>query len=94
VLHGRDCRPHGPEWKALMRQAGFEPRVRIPAEQLVERPRGKKPGAVWEHRCPVCQMVRMNRRRVPRWRCAACREAGLEGKLIIKRHLQPGRADS
>jgi hypothetical protein len=35
-LHGRGCRPHGAEWKTLMRAAGFEPRVRVPVELLPE----------------------------------------------------------
>src|SRR3990172_3344348 len=33
-IHGRCARPHGPEWRALMRAAGFEPRTRIPREVL------------------------------------------------------------
>lgn len=33
-LHGRDCRPHGTEWKGLMRKAGYQARTRIPEEQL------------------------------------------------------------
>jgi hypothetical protein len=33
-LHGPACRPHGGEWRALMRQAGYEARARIPEEQL------------------------------------------------------------
>lgn len=28
LLHGRSARPHGREWKDLMRRAGYEPRVR------------------------------------------------------------------
>ncbi len=28
-LNGGMCRPHGPEWKAFMRKAGFEPRTRL-----------------------------------------------------------------
>jgi hypothetical protein len=31
-LHGGGPRPHGPEWKALMRAAGFPARARVPAE--------------------------------------------------------------
>lgn len=30
ALNGNNCRPHGREWQALMRRAGFIPRVRIP----------------------------------------------------------------
>jgi predicted SprT family Zn-dependent metalloprotease len=33
-LHGSDCRPHGSEWKALMRTAGYPARTRIPEGQL------------------------------------------------------------
>jgi len=29
-LYGAVAHPHGPEWEAMMRTAGFEPRVRIP----------------------------------------------------------------
>ena len=29
-LHGTRIRPHGPEWKALMRDAGYEPKTRLP----------------------------------------------------------------
>jgi predicted SprT family Zn-dependent metalloprotease len=28
--HGDRIRPHGPEWKALMRAAGYEPKTRLP----------------------------------------------------------------
>ena len=33
-LHGRDCRPHGSEWKTLMRAAGYPARTRIPEDLL------------------------------------------------------------
>ena len=55
-LHGRQARPHGREWAALMRAAGFEPRVRAPWQDDVDRT--EKPPrrvALYEHRCPVCQ---------------------------------------
>ncbi len=40
---------------------------------------------MWEHQCPVCRLRRLARRPVPQWRCAACREAGLEGELVVTR---------
>lgn len=85
-LHGSRVRPHGPEWKALMSAAGFEPRVRLPHTEL-ERlpPRSRGARILWEHRCPVCQMQRLAGRPVRQWRCAACRDAGLEGALVISR---------
>jgi predicted SprT family Zn-dependent metalloprotease len=85
-LHGRSARPHGPEWQALMRKAGFAPRVRIPAAELDRLPLpARRARVLWEHRCPVCQASRVAGRPVRAWRCAACRAAGLSGKLEIQR---------
>lgn len=84
ALNGTEVRPHGAEWRALMQAAGFEPRVKLPAHLLPDvPPRQRRPGKLWNHRCPVCHASRVARCRVPRWRCAACRAAGLEGALVI-----------
>jgi predicted SprT family Zn-dependent metalloprotease len=86
---GPSARPHGPEWRNLMRRVGFEPRTAIPVSQQTARPSGSKPPALarsrYEHRCPVCQFTRFARRPVARWRCAACVAAGLDGALQIRR---------
>lgn len=88
---GKSVKPHGPEWKALVRKAGFEPRVQIPTG----RPRSvsattaarsrKVPSTLWAHRCPVCQMTRIAHRSVPQWRCESCVKDGLDGRLVIER---------
>jgi predicted SprT family Zn-dependent metalloprotease len=85
-LQAHPVRPHGPEWRALVRAAGFEPRVRMAPDHVAGR-RTDTTGyrALWEHRCPVCQMHRLARRPVRRWRCTSCRSAGLEGALVITR---------
>ncbi len=41
--------------------------------------------AVYEHRCPVCQTMRLARRPVGQWRCAECLDAGLEGRLVVSK---------
>jgi SprT protein len=84
-LHGAKVRPHGREWRALMRAAGFGPRIRARLSRDVQaEPNGQWPAEpLYEHRCPVCQITRLARRRVPQWRCAACASAGLEAKLVI-----------
>jgi SprT protein len=88
-LHGRNIRPHGPEWKALMTSAGFEPRTRLPSPERALRLRRRRPAPyVYIHRCPVCQISRPARRLVSRWRCAACVASGLEGRLDITRYLR------
>jgi len=94
ALHGAGLRPHGDEWRALMRAAGQAPRARLPAEllpPLARRPR--RVATLWELHCPVCHMARRVRRRDRRWRCAACRAAGLEGALVATR-LGPPAAGS
>jgi len=77
---GTSVKPHGPEWVALVRQAGFEPRLRHSIA-------GEKPQTAtrrFEHLCPVCQTVRYAKRSMTRWRCESCVYAGLEGKLLIR----------
>jgi hypothetical protein len=49
---------------------------------LTPRPLGYR----FEHRCPVCQSVRLARRRMTAWRCAECVEAGLNGVIDIRPH--------
>ncbi len=86
-LFGPGRKPHGLEWQALVEKAGFSPRLRIrlPAGQLQPATRVRQ-DRVLEHRCPVCQTVRVAVRRVPQWRCAECVAAGLDGKLVTIRH--------
>lgn len=85
-LHGPRCRPHGPEWSRLVTMAGFTPTLRLVIDA---EPQGEvspsSPASSYEHRCPVCQMVRFARRPVPGWRCADCVAAGLDGRLLITR---------
>lgn len=77
------ARPHGREWRDLMRAAGYRPRARF-------RRAGAEPAAVlFEHRCPVCHATRLARRRVSAWRCWACLCAGLDGRLEVRRVAAP-----
>lgn len=88
-IYPAGCRPHGPEWAALVRAAGVEPhataRGRKRREHAGSQPRSTSAGFLYEHRCPVCHSSRLARRPVPRWRCAACVEAGLDGRLEVRR---------
>jgi predicted SprT family Zn-dependent metalloprotease len=91
-LNGSKSGPHGPAWTQLMRVAGFEPRTRLHCE--CDEPslckREKRQTYLHVHHCPVCQMERVARHPVKRWRCRACVEAGLDGKLEIHRRPAPG----
>lgn len=70
---------HGPTWRALLTQVRSLPRVR-------QRVQGRRPAPVqrtFRHECPVCDFVRLGKRRVPAWRCADCVASGLSGALNI-----------
>jgi len=87
-LHGRRVPPHGDQWRVLMRRAGFEPRARLPAGSIPLPVQTARTRALWEHRCPVCQIRRIAGRPVRRWRCAECCAVGLAGQLLIQRVTQ------
>lgn len=83
---GPDIRPHGEEWCSLVREAGYRPRRRMPWVIEGEAPSAaSRPRALYEHRCPVCQMVRVARTATARWRCADCVADGLDGELTVTR---------
>lgn len=85
--YGPVARAHGAEWQALVRAAGYEPRIRAqaPTGEAGAAPTGR---LEYEHRCPVCHTVRYARRPVTRWRCAECLDAGLDGEMIITRRAE------
>jgi SprT protein len=90
MLHGTAARPHGPEWAALVRAAGFDPgthaRPRHGAwKPPKRRPRAKPPRFTVVHTCPVCHSRRFARRVISAWRCRPCVDAGLSGELTAKR---------
>ena len=90
MLHGAAAQPHGPEWAALVRAAGFDPathaRPRARAMKTPRRPpRPKSPRFSVVHTCPVCHSRRFARRVMSAWRCRTCVEAGLTGELVAAR---------
>ncbi len=91
VLAGPEARPHGAEWRELVRAAGFEPRIRRGEDvgdvgDVAPAGSGRTSGRFrYEHRCPVCQSVRYANTPLPRWRCLECAEAGLAGAMEVRR---------
>jgi predicted SprT family Zn-dependent metalloprotease len=85
MRHGRRVRPHGREWRDLMRQTGYQPRVRFAYEATRLPPSPGRRPLVYEHRCPNCGWRQMARTTNRRWRCAACVRAGREGVLQVTR---------
>lgn len=84
-LHPRAAKPHGPEWRRLVRAIGFEPLVRLGGTTTPRTVPGTGEMARYQHRCPVCQMTRWARKPVTAWRCRSCAAAGLPGVLEINR---------
>ena len=85
-LYGLKAKPHGKQWRELMCKVGYEPRIRIQAPSFPGHLRNQRISSpLFEHRCPVCQAVRIARRPVTNWRCAHCLDAGLEGAMDITR---------
>ena len=83
---GARIRPHGTEWLGLMRDAGFEPRTRIPDTELPhDTLAATRRRVFWQHRCPICEASRIAGRPVRGWRCAKCLASGLGGQLDIRR---------
>lgn len=90
-MHGADVRPHGEEWEALMRIAGFEPRMRIPVVVQGPSREAARRRVYWVHRCPGCDRSRRAARPMQQWRCRACLATRSGGRLVIHREAA-GRA--
>jgi predicted SprT family Zn-dependent metalloprotease len=90
--HGREAKPHGPEWADLVRAAGFDPRARLPHGSIFNTParRATQRTVLWHHRCPRCNAGRTARRPVYAWRCATCHRNGHDGHLHITREEVAG----
>ena len=89
--HGGAAKPHGREWDAMMRMAGFEPRVRIPIVVRGTPREGARDRVLYLHRCPGCDLTRHAARPMPRWRCRSCAGTRSQGRLVIRREVV-GRA--
>lgn len=84
LLHGPPSRPHGPEWSALMRAAGYDPRACFDTSRLSSRfLDATRPRREWEHVCERCGRDWTAGRPMRRWRCRACWDEGHRQPLAI-----------
>ncbi|UCF38374.1 MAG: SprT-like domain-containing protein [Acidobacteriota bacterium] len=85
--HGCSAKPHGEEWRQLIRLAGYNPRRTYRVERIGEFT--QEPTILFLHSCLNCGARRLAKKPMRDWRCVTCTEAGLEGKLQIT--TQPSR---
>ena len=88
--HGETIRPHGKEWAALVRAAGYEPRATADTKALgitLPKRKRRRPSKRYRylHHCPHCNTTRTGGRVVREWRCATCVKAGRTGLLTVLR---------
>lgn len=81
-LHGPAIAPHGDQWRALVGQAGFAPRVTLP-DDPASAPYQPRPRP-YLHRCVRCGAARRAVRAMPGWRCARCVRARRSGFVQIE----------
>lgn len=70
-LHGASASPHGDEWKALMRMAGFRPRLRVPVVVRAESLPGLRASSS-RVLCPACHRSCGVTRAAGPARCDSC----------------------
>ena len=94
LTHGLKAQPHGPDWRDLVRRAGYTPTTKL-AHPSLPRPRPNlsskvsaltpRPATRHRYHCPICQHVYFVRRKSSRLHCTACDPAGCPAPL----HYQP-----
>ena len=86
-LFGAAAAGHSQQWRELVETVGFEPRLFhrevITQTEDVSRNGEQHDAVCYEHVCPICHSKRISKRAQPRWRCAPCQDAGLDGELVI-----------
>lgn len=88
--HGRHVRPHGHQWKALMRLAGLPARATILHSKIKSLPAARRARYLYRHRCQDCGNVFNAGRTDRRWRCSSCHHWGRGGVLkVIRLPIRP-----
>jgi predicted SprT family Zn-dependent metalloprotease len=87
LLHGYPTKPHGPEWRALVRAAGYSPSTSLRSRWLTQPSRERTASRNQQYRCPVCQTNYLVRRRNAHLHCRTCLRVGVITplRLIQKR---------
>jgi predicted SprT family Zn-dependent metalloprotease len=91
--HGRRVHPHGREWQELMRQTGYEPRVRFTRDTTLPLALRARLPLAFEHRCRSCGQMHLARTTNRHWRCPACLRAGREGRPTVTKLTDAGKGE-
>ncbi len=81
MLFGAHAKPHGAEWRTLIKAAGYRPSTRAKTPKIMSPPaRTNRPSRV-RFRCTVCQITYFASKHATRLHCAECFQSGLKVKL-------------
>lgn len=83
LLHGPRVTPHGPEWRALVRAVGYQPRTSLKCALLRDAPPSRSAAHKHCYRCPVCQTDHFVKRRSSKIVCGACFRHGVPVPLRL-----------
>jgi len=86
--NGTTLKPHGPEWRTLVAEAGYTPSTSIEINTPGTPGMNRRTKIRYEYRCPVCQNVQYANKPMPGWRCGDCLAAGLGGELIAVKKIE------
>ena len=81
LLHGSDAKPHGPEWRTLVRAAGYQPSTSLKCPWLTQPTAPRATSHRYRYCCPVCQTDFFVRRRNSHLHCSICLCAGVTVSL-------------
>ncbi len=76
-LHGPGVKPHGPEWQALVRAAGYHPSVAMKCRWVPQPPSVCYASRRLLYSCPVCHTDYFVGQRNSYLHCSSCFNAGV-----------------
>ena len=84
MIHGSRAKPHGPEWRELVRVAGYEPVTRLHCPGLPVEERFVQPLPPRKRcRCPACGTDYFVRRLRSQDHCSVCLQQGRNVRLML-----------
>jgi predicted SprT family Zn-dependent metalloprotease len=81
MLHGIRAKPHGPEWCALVRAAGYNPTTALGCRWVPPPAPAQRMTSRIKYRCPVCHAVCLGSKHASLLHCGECLRSGVLVRL-------------